>query len=225
MNELFSASVLYLYLSLFSFPTYLIDLIRKCPLPRSLHLCLFSLLTMVAKYLLRDARPEDCESIHRMIIELATHEKLPDVVEITPEQLRQDAFGQGENCSPLFRAIVVEKIDDNQVIGYAMFYEKYSSWKGRYFWLEDIYVCPDHRRANLGLALFRRLAIEAEKLGMAMIDWSAMGWNHMAMNFYVNKIGAQDISVAQDYHLFRFHRQTYKDFLKGDYHNDEVKFD
>lgn len=180
---------------------------------------------MSTKYLLRDARPEDCESIHRMIIELATHEKVPESVTITPEQLRKDAFGQGEHRAPLFRAVVVEKIDDGELIGYAMFYEKYSSWKGRYLWLEDIYVNPTYRRASLGLALFRRLAAEAKKLDVAMIDWQAMGWNRMAMNFYENKLGAQDISVAQDYHLFRFHRQNYLDFLKGDYHNDEVKFE
>lgn len=127
---------------------------------------------------IRNAEIADTPAIHGLIVELAIFEKEPDAVINTPEQLAIDLF-QDKICE----ALVVEN-GEGVVIGFALFYTSYSTWKGRCIYLEDFYIQPQYRRGGIGSQLFQNVVNIAKERGVKRMDWQVLDWNESAIEFY-----------------------------------------
>ncbi len=176
------------------------------------------------KFLVRDARPEDCDSIYRMIYDLAVYEKMPEKVAISAETLREDAFGHSH--PPRFHALVVQLVVDGErgeievkTVGYSIYNEVYCSFAGAHLWIEDIFVEEQYRKFGLAGAIVRKLAAYADAHSMDRIEWNVLGWNQLAIGFY-KSIGAVDLSTngrsegrKEGLSLFRLTEEKYKAYL------------
>ena len=129
--------------------------------------------------IVRKALPTDVPAILRLIVALATYEREPDAVKATEKTLMQTLFAP----DPRVWAHVAEH--DGAVVGIAIWFLNYSTWTGKPgIYLEDLFVDDAARGLGAGRALFHALAVEAEKLGCARIDWAVLDWNEPAMHFY-----------------------------------------
>lgn len=137
---------------------------------------------------LRPAGPDDAATIHRLIVELATYEREPDAVVATPDSLR----AQLASPRPPFECLLVE--EDGAVVGFALYFQNYSTWRGRPgLYLEDLYVDPARRARGHGKRLLVRLAQIAVERGYARMEWNVLDWNEPALNFY-RSLGAEPLS-------------------------------
>lgn len=126
---------------------------------------------------IRKAKPGDEASILRLIQALADYEKSPNEVINTADKLHQDLFI--DPCCEAFVALV-----DNEIIGFALYYFSYSTWKGRCLYLEDFYIDQNQRGKGFGKALFEEVIREARKRNVIRIDWQVLDWNEPAIQFY-----------------------------------------
>ena len=138
---------------------------------------------------LRPAVPDDAATIHRLIVELATYEREPEAVVVTPAELR----AQLAAARPPFECLLVE-LADGQVVGFALYFHNYSTWRGRQgIYLEDLFVEPAHRGRGYGKQLLVRLAQLAVDRGCARMEWNVLDWNAPAIAFY-RSLGAVPLS-------------------------------
>jgi GNAT superfamily N-acetyltransferase len=128
--------------------------------------------------MIRAATVQDIPAIFAMIQELATYERAPEQVINTPEQLEIDLF-EDQICSA-----IVATNESHEVIGFALYYISYSTWKGRCLYLEDFYVQEAERKQGFGQALFDEVVRSAKQMGVKRMDWQVLDWNHTALNFY-----------------------------------------
>jgi len=128
--------------------------------------------------MIRPANTQDIPAIFKLIQELATYERAPEQVINTPEQLHIDLFDD-QICSAL---VATNEMDE--VIGFALYYISYSTWKGRCIYLEDFYVQENERKKGYGQALFDEVVQIAQHMGVKRMDWQVLEWNHTALNFY-----------------------------------------
>lgn len=143
-------------------------------------------------FTIRAAKPNDCQDIVDLSVELAVYEKEdPSRVKINKETLMRDGFGD----KPWFRCLIAEfqdsSVSTNEkiVVGYALFFPTYSTWDGRTMKIEDLYIKPDYRGKGYGSALLKevtRLALEDD---CQRVHWLVLDWNQTAIDFY-RKIGA-----------------------------------
>lgn len=126
---------------------------------------------------IRKAIPGDEQAIFHLIKELALYEKAPEQVSNTSEQLAIDLF-HDQICE----AIVATK--GNEIIGFALYYISYSTWKGKCLYLEDFYVQENHRKYGAGGMLYNRVVEIAKELGVKRMDWQVLEWNQLALDFY-----------------------------------------
>lgn len=133
--------------------------------------------------LIREGEAKDVPVLMEMIRELAEFEKAPEQVDNQEEILLKD--WQQHRA---FRFLVAEM--DAAVVGISLFYPRYSTWKGRCFYLEDLYVKPEFRNRGIGLALLEATAEEARRAGAGRLDWQVLDWNTEAVRFY-ERLGAQ----------------------------------
>ena len=117
-------------------------------------------------------------AVLELIKELAVFENEPQAVVITAEDLVGDGFGD----VPLFHTFVAEQ--DNAIIGMALFYYRYSTWKGRTIHLEDLIVKADSRGTGAGSALYKAVIQFAKQQGVRRVEWVVLNWNQHAINFY-----------------------------------------
>lgn len=127
---------------------------------------------------IRAARLGDEQAIHGLISELAVYEKAPNEVSNTVEKLKVDLF-----VDSVCEALVVEN-DNGEVVGFALYYQSYSTWKGRCLYLEDFYIQPEFRRGGIGSRLFHEVVEIAKKWGVKRMDWQVLDWNEPAIEFY-----------------------------------------
>lgn len=127
---------------------------------------------------------DDLPQILTLIKELAEYEKAPNEVSITLSQLQQDGFGD----RPLFEFLVAEVNDE--IVGMTFFYYRYSTWKGKFMYLEDFVVRMDLRGKGIGSQLFRTLMEISQAVNCVGMTWQVLDWNEPALNFY-RKYGAQ----------------------------------
>jgi GNAT superfamily N-acetyltransferase len=126
---------------------------------------------------IRKAEQTDVAAIFALIQELALYEKAPEQVTNTAEQLAIDLF-EKELCE----AIVAEK--ENQVVGFALYYTSYSTWKGACLYLEDFYVIESERQHGIGQLLFDQVLEIAKNRKVQRMDWQVLTWNEPAIRFY-----------------------------------------
>ena len=128
--------------------------------------------------MIRTATRQDVTAIFQLIEELASFERAPEQVVNTPAQLEIDLFDD-QICSA-----IVATDPDNTVVGFALYYISYSTWKGRCLYLEDFYVQETDRKQGYGQALFDEVVRTAKQMGVKRMDWQVLDWNHTALNFY-----------------------------------------
>lgn len=129
-------------------------------------------------YIIRKAVKSDAPAILELVKELALYEKAPDAVEVTLAEIEEDGFGM----HAVYSAFVAEI--NNSVIGMALYYIKYSTWKGKAIYLDDIVVSEKYRRSGIGGKLFEEVIKTAKEMGVRKIDWQVLHWNEPAIRFY-----------------------------------------
>lgn len=142
---------------------------------------------------IRKGTKEDMSAVLELIQELAIFEKEPDAVVVTVADLERDGFGS----NPLFETFVAEH--NGEIIGMALFYYRYSTWKGKTIHLEDLIVKESYRGTGAGSALYTAVMQHAKAQGLRRVEWAVLDWNTPAVNFY-EKTGAKvfaDWRVAQ----------------------------
>jgi GNAT superfamily N-acetyltransferase len=131
------------------------------------------------EYRIRKATAADMPAVHALVRELALYEKAPEQVATTPEEFVADGFGE----RPWFDCLVAE-LENGAIIGFALFYTNYSTWKGKCLYLEDFIVSEAWRGVGAGKALFEAVVAEARARGVRRMDWQVLEWNEPAIRFY-----------------------------------------
>lgn len=132
---------------------------------------------------IRKAVKSDAASILFLIRELAIFEKEPQAVILTQTQIERDGFGD----RPLFECFVAEVA--GQVVGMALYYPRYSTWKGPTFHLEDLIVTEPMKGKGIGTQLYNAFLEYAYDKGVKRVEWTVLDWNLPAIKFY-QKSGA-----------------------------------
>lgn len=127
---------------------------------------------------LRVAVKEDCLRLLDLVHELALFEKAPEEVTVTLEEFEEAGFGE----NPVWKTFVAEV--DGVIVGFALYYIRYSTWKGCRMYLEDLIVTESWRGKGVGKLLFDRLIIEAREMGFNGMTWQVLDWNEPAIKFY-----------------------------------------
>jgi GNAT superfamily N-acetyltransferase len=127
---------------------------------------------------IRRAVKEDCPRLLELVTELAIYEKAPNDVTVTLEHFAESGFGK----SPIWWAFVAEA--DGMIQGFALYYIRYSTWKGQRMYLEDILVTEKMRGQGLGKLLLDKLMEVAKEKNYSGIAWQVLDWNEPAINFY-----------------------------------------
>jgi ribosomal protein S18 acetylase RimI-like enzyme len=145
-------------------------------------------------FTLRPTTPTDIPTLHRLLRDFATYEKLQDRFLITQAGLHDALFG----ANPPSESILVDA--DGATIGFALWYFTFGTFSGRYgLFVEDIYVGPAYRGRGIGLALFRHMARLAVQRQCAVMTWHVLDWNTPAIEFY-HRIGSKPVRgwIAQE---------------------------
>jgi GNAT superfamily N-acetyltransferase len=141
-----------------------------------------------------------------LIQELAVFEKEPDAVVVTIADLERDGFGE----KPLFHTFVAEQ--NGEIIGMALYYYRYSTWKGKTIHLEDLIVKEAHRGTGAGLALYTEIIKQGKNDGVRRLEWNVLDWNEPAIRFY-EKSGAK---VLEDWRVVQMNEEGINRFLIED---------
>ncbi|MCB9044631.1 MAG: GNAT family N-acetyltransferase [Chitinophagales bacterium] len=127
---------------------------------------------------IRSAVVEDCPRLMELVQELATYEREPDAVTVSLEHFEESGFG----ATPVWWAIVAEL--DGIIVGFALYYIRYSTWKGQRMYLEDLIVTEEHRGKGIGKLLLDELIIIARNKGFSGMMWQVLDWNEPVIKFY-----------------------------------------
>lgn len=141
--------------------------------------------------IVRKGEKKDMSAVLNLIKELAIFEKEPQAVEVTANDLLRDGFSD----NPLFYTFIAEV--EGEIIGMALYYYRYSTWKGKTIHLEDLIVQEKSRGTGAGYALYTAIISQGEKDNVRRIEWNVLNWNTLAINFY-NKSGAK---LLQDWRV------------------------
>ena len=142
---------------------------------------------------IRKATPNDMPQVLELIQELAVFEKEPEAVVITAADLVRDGFSE----NPLFHCFVADI--DQKIVGIALYYYRYSTWKGKTLHLEDLIVKESQRGTGIGFQLYSEIIRQGQRDQVRRIEWAVLDWNTPAIDFY-KKTGAKVLSewcVAQ----------------------------
>lgn len=153
---------------------------------------------------IRKGTPEDMFAVLTLIQELAVFEKEPEAVMVTVDDLIRDGFGE----NPLFHTFVAEK--NGKIIGIALYYYRFSTWKGKTIHLEDLIVNEKYRGTGAGLALYTEIIKQGKKDNVRRIEWNVLDWNEPAIQFY-KKSGA---NVLEDWRVVHMDEQGIENFLQ-----------
>jgi GNAT superfamily N-acetyltransferase len=156
---------------------------------------------------IRKGQKEDMNGVLALIEELAVFEKEPDAVLITADDLVRDGFGD----KPLFHVFVAEAENDpNEIVGIALYYYRYSTWKGKTIHLEDLVVKESMRGTGLGSALYTEIIKQGKKDKVRRIEWNVLDWNTPAIEFY-KKSGA---NILEDWRVVQMNQTAIDLFLE-----------
>lgn len=152
---------------------------------------------------IREAQIADTTAILRLIRELADFEREPDAVEVTEDEFIRDGFGE----QPHFKCFVAEV--SQVVVGIALCYPCYSTWKGKSWHLEDLIVTESYRGQGIGFSLLKAFIAFAHASGVRRIQWAVLDWNTTAIDFY-EKHGANTLS---DWRITQMHEGNIQKFI------------
>lgn len=156
--------------------------------------------------LIRDAVQNDMKQVLMLIKELAKFEKEPNAVILDEEQLVRDGFSK----NPKFKCFVAES--NNEIIGMALGYPRYSTWKGVTIHLEDLIVTKSRRGNGIGSLLFSKFINYAHSLRVKRIEWAVLDWNVNAIEFY-EKNGAK---ILSDWRVAQMDEDSIKKFCNNE---------
>ena len=164
--------------------------------------------------IIRKGISSDMPAVLELIKELAAFEKEPDAVVVTIDDLVRDGFSE----NPLFHCFVAEEDQESnegnllkEIIGIALYYYRYSTWKGKTIHLEDLIVREDKRGTGAGMALYREVIRQGKNDKVRRIEWAVLDWNTPAINFY-KKTGA---NVLTNWHVVQMEEQGIEAFLNS----------
>jgi GNAT superfamily N-acetyltransferase len=161
------------------------------------------------KMTIRKGVKEDMPAVLSLIQELAEFEKEPDAVVITVADLERDGFG----IKPLFYTFVAEVTDEKrgkQIIGMALYYYRYSTWRGKTIHLEDLIVKQEMRGYGWGFQLYAAIIEQAKKDLVRRVEWAVLDWNKSAIDFY-ERSGAR---ILPDWRIAQMDETGIKNFGK-----------
>lgn len=153
---------------------------------------------------IRKGKKEDCKAALELIHELAVYEKAADQVEISLEELEADGFGK----NAIYDLLVAER--DGKIIGIALYYMKYSTWKGKCIYLEDLIVTEQERGVGAGKMLFEELVKIAADLNVGRMEWQVLDWNEPAIGFYKK----YDAELDGEWFNAKFRREQLQEIAK-----------
>ena len=156
--------------------------------------------------IIRDAVQNDMKQVLMLIKELAKFEKEPNAVILNEEQLVRDGFSE----NPKFKCFVAES--NNEIIGMALGYPRYSTWKGVTMHLEDLIVTKSRRGNGIGSLLFSKFINYAHSLRVKRIEWAVLDWNVNAIEFY-EKNGAK---ILSDWRVAQMDEDSIKKFCNNE---------
>ncbi|MEM8999491.1 MAG: GNAT family N-acetyltransferase [Bacteroidota bacterium] len=154
-------------------------------------------------FIIREARPGDMPAVLQLIRALAAYENELDKVEMTIDALLEDGFGKQKR----FHCFVATT--GNRVIGIALVFERYSTWKGRVLHLEDLIVEESARGSGVGTALLAEVVKYGKELDVKRISWEVLDWNDPAIKFYESK-GAK---VMRDWDVVQLDEKGIENFM------------
>ena len=152
---------------------------------------------------IRLATKNDMPQVLDLIQELAEFEKEPNAVSISIDELERDGFGE----EPVFKCFVA--MHKNMIVGIALTYIRYSTWKGKTLHLEDLVVKEEYRGSGLGSKLLNEVIKLGESLKVRRISWEVLDWNTPAINFYESR-GA---NILKNWHLVQMDEQGIQNYI------------
>ncbi|MGD1944799.1 MAG: GNAT family N-acetyltransferase [Croceivirga sp.] len=155
-------------------------------------------------YIIREALKGDMAAVHGLITELAVFEKEPDAVKVTVSDLENDGFGP----LPKFHCFVAEH--EENVVGIALVYPRYSTWSGPVVHLEDLIVTESMRGKGVGAQLLNTVIKYGYSKGVRRISWEVLDWNEPAIQFYESK-GAK---IMRDWDVVQMDEAAIKKFIE-----------
>ncbi len=154
---------------------------------------------------IRDAKKSDAPTILQFITELAIYEKEPDAVKTDEQAIIKTLFSEGATAHSVIC------LEDDEPIGFAVYFYNYSTWLGKNgLYLEDLYVSPDSRGIGAGKLIMKHLANKAIKNDCGRFEWVVLDWNQPAIDFY-NSIGAK---AQNEWIIYRLAGQDLLDFAE-----------
>jgi GNAT superfamily N-acetyltransferase len=157
------------------------------------------------EFTIRNAQEKDMAHVLELIHELARFEKEANAVEVTVDDLIADGFKE----NPLFHCFVAEH--ESSIVGMALVYSRYSTWKGPVIHLEDLIITEKMRGSGLGTALLNEVVKYGNDLGVKRISWEVIDWNDPAIDFYESK-GA---NVMRDWDVVQLDEKGIKAYLEN----------
>ena len=152
---------------------------------------------------IRKGNSEDMEAVLGLIQELANFENEPNAVVINVGDLVRDGF----SSTPLFHVFVAEV--ETKIVGIALYYYRYSTWKGKTIHLEDLVVKENMRGSGVGFALYSGVIKQGQKDKVRRIEWNVLDWNTPAIKFY-EKSGAQ---ILDDWRVVQMNEEAINYFI------------
>ncbi|MEI6865212.1 GNAT family N-acetyltransferase [Flavicella sp.] len=156
-------------------------------------------------YTIRNGIKDDMQAVWLLIKELAIFENEPDAVEVTIEDLEKDGFSK----SPKFEVFVAEL--ENEIVGIALFYYRYSTWKGSTIHLEDLVVRENKRNLGIGKSLYNEVMRYAYKKKVRRVEWDVLDWNSNAISFY-EKTGA---TMLKEWNAVKMYEKELAAYIKS----------
>lgn len=135
-------------------------------------------------FILRKAEASDVPGMFRLVKELALFERAPEEVVNTEEVFLRDGFGDNS----VYRAFVAVETEGREIVGMALYYTAYSTWKGKLLFLDDLVVTERCRRFGLGRKLINAFLKASREEGVNQVRWQVLDWNTPAIEFY-NSLG------------------------------------
>src|SRR5690606_3055102 len=155
--------------------------------------------------IVREAIKNDMPQVLELIKELAIFENEPNAVEVTVTDLEKEGFGE----NPLFTCFVA--VLDDEIVGAALVYFRFSTWKGRTLHLEDLIVKEAHRSKGIGEALYKQVMKFAYERGLKRVAWDVLDWNKGAIKFY-ERSGA---NIVKDWRVVHMDEKSLKNYINS----------